>query len=131
MVAYNFLSVALLLFPYLMYYAKYGSYYFFFYVFFLDQTKRHDFWPRLWLFFSSFLFPPEKRGKKKRIMISKNRDQKSCLSARSFFFALLFVSFAFFHFCSLPLFVLLCFYLFHTLPLQNVSYKVYEKNLQK
>ena len=30
-----------------------------------------------------FSFPPKKRGKKKRRMNSKNRDQKSCLSAWS------------------------------------------------
>ena len=30
---------------------------------------------------SLFLFPPKKRGKKKRRMNSKNRDFKSCLSA--------------------------------------------------
>ena len=28
-------------------------------------------------FFSPFLFPPKKRGKKKRRMNSKNRDQES------------------------------------------------------
>ena len=39
--------------------------------------------PRLLLYFSSFLFPPKERGKKKRRLNSKNRDQKSCLSARS------------------------------------------------
>ena len=33
--------------------------------------------------FLPFLFPPKKRGKKKRRMKSKNRDLKSCLSARS------------------------------------------------
>ena len=32
----------------------------------VDRAKRHDFWPRLRLFFSPFHFPPKKRGKKKR-----------------------------------------------------------------
>ena len=36
-----------------------------------DQTERHDFWLRLWLFFSVFLFPPEKRGMKKGQWICK------------------------------------------------------------
>ena len=48
---------------------------------FKNQSERHDLKTRLWLFFSPFLFPPKERGKKKRRM--KNRDQKSCLSARS------------------------------------------------
>ena len=48
-----------------------------------DQTERHDFWPRLWLFFSTFLFLPKKTEKKKRRMNSKNCDFNSCLSARS------------------------------------------------
>ena len=47
-----------------------------------DQTERHYFWARLWLFFFPFLFPP-KKGKKKRRNNGKNRDQKSCLSVRS------------------------------------------------
>ena len=40
----------------------------------IDQAERHDFWPWLWLFFSPFLFPSKKRGKKKRRMNSKNCD---------------------------------------------------------
>ena len=52
---------------------------------FWDRAERHDFWPRLCLLFSSFLFPPKKRGKKKRTINSKNSDQKSHLSARSVF----------------------------------------------
>ena len=48
-----------------------------------DRAERHDFWPRLWLFYFPFLFPPKIRGKKKRKMNSKNCDQKSFLSARS------------------------------------------------
>ena len=57
-----------------------------FLVFTFDRAERHEFWPRLWLFFSPFLFPPKKRGEKKSRMNSKKRDQKSCLSARSFTF---------------------------------------------
>ena len=38
------------------------------------------------LWFSPFLFPPWKRGKKKRRMNSKNRDQNLCSSARSMLF---------------------------------------------
>ena len=34
-------------------------------------------------FFPPFLFPAKKRGKRKEESSSKNRDQKSCLSARS------------------------------------------------
>ena len=34
----------------------------------IDRAERHDFRPRLWLFFSTFLFPPNKRRKKKRRM---------------------------------------------------------------
>ena len=45
---------------------------------FMDDLKS-----RLWLFFFPFLLIPKKRGKKKRKMNSKNRDFKSCLSARS------------------------------------------------
>ena len=48
-----------------------------------DRAERHDLKSRLWLFFSPFLFPPKIREKKKRRMNSKNRDFKSCLSARS------------------------------------------------
>ena len=33
-----------------------------------DRAERHDLKSRLWLFFSPFLFPPKKRGKKKRRM---------------------------------------------------------------
>ena len=36
--------------------------------FICDRAERLDFWSRLWLFFSPFIFPPKKRGKKKMIM---------------------------------------------------------------
>ena len=39
---------------------------------------------QLWLFFFTFLFPSKKRGKKKRRMNSKIRDQKSCLYSWSY-----------------------------------------------
>ena len=48
-----------------------------YYVF--DRAERHD------LFFAPFSSLLKKRGKKKRRMNSINRDQKSCLSARSTF----------------------------------------------
>ena len=48
-----------------------------------DRAERNDLKSRLWLFFPPFLVPPKNRGKKKRRMNSKNRDFKSCLSARS------------------------------------------------
>ena len=48
-----------------------------------DRAERHDLKSLLWLFYSPFLFPTKKRGKKKRRINSKNRDFKSCLSARS------------------------------------------------
>ena len=48
-----------------------------------DQAERLGYWPRLWLVFSPFLFPPRERGKKKRRMNSKKRKQKVFLSARS------------------------------------------------
>ena len=41
-----------------------------------DRAERHDFLPRIWLFFSPFLVPPKKRGKKKRRMNGKSRDFK-------------------------------------------------------
>ena len=43
-----------------------------------EMTFYHDFGYSFPLF-----FPPKKNGKKKRIMNSKKRDQKSCLSSRS------------------------------------------------
>ena len=49
-----------------------------------DRTERHDLKSRLWLLFSTFLFPPKKRGKKIRRMDSKNRYFKSWLSAPSY-----------------------------------------------
>ena len=48
-----------------------------------DRVERHDFWPWIWLFFSHFLFSSKIREKEKRRVVRKNRDQKSCLSARS------------------------------------------------
>ena len=45
----------------------------------MDRAERHDLKSRLFF----ILFPPKKRGKKKRRIYSKNRDFKSCLSARS------------------------------------------------
>ena len=50
---------------------------------FSDRAERYDFWPRLWLFCSSFLFSPKKKSEEKKENGSKNRDQQSCLSARS------------------------------------------------
>ena len=47
---------------------------------FYDRAERHPFWLRLWFFFSPFLFSPKKEGKENE---QKNRDSKSCLSARS------------------------------------------------
>ena len=44
---------------------------------FPDRAERHDFWPRLWLFFPPFIFPPKKKREGKRRMKSKNRDQKA------------------------------------------------------
>ena len=35
------------------------------YLFQSKRAERHDFWPRLWLFSSSFLFPPKKEGSEK------------------------------------------------------------------
>ena len=40
---------------------------------------------RLCLFFSTFLSPHKKEGRKKGERICKNRDQRACLSARSCF----------------------------------------------
>ena len=37
----------------------------------LDRAERHGFYPRLWLFFSPFLFPPKKRGNKKEEQLAK------------------------------------------------------------
>ena len=48
-----------------------------------DRAERHDFYHDFGYSFSLFLFPTKKRGKKRKRMKSKNRDQKSCLSARS------------------------------------------------
>ena len=47
-----------------------------------DQSERHEFWPRLWLFFSPFLFTPKKEGRRKGEWISKNRDPKKILTLR-------------------------------------------------
>ena len=47
----------------------------------VDLAERHEFWTRLWiLFFPSLL---KKEGRRKGEWISKNRDKRSCLSARS------------------------------------------------
>ena len=45
----------------------------------LDRAERHDLKSRLWLLFSPFLFPPKRRGKKKRRMNSKNRVKSFCM----------------------------------------------------
>ena len=45
----------------------------------MDGTGRYDFWSRFLLLHSPFLFPPQKRGKRKGEWCSKNRDQKSYL----------------------------------------------------
>ena len=37
---------------------------------FQEWVERHDFWPRFWLFFSTFLSPPKKEGRKKGEWIS-------------------------------------------------------------
>ena len=36
-----------------------------------DRVERHDFWPRLWVFFPPFLFPPKKEGRRKGAWIEK------------------------------------------------------------
>ena len=38
----------------------------------LDRAERHDFWPRLWLFFSPFLFPLKKEVRRKGEWMSKS-----------------------------------------------------------
>ena len=50
----------------------------------MRSSRKYGFWSRLWLFFFPFLFPPKKRKEEMR-MNSKNRDQKSCLSALSIY----------------------------------------------
>ena len=38
----------------------------------IDRSERHEFWPRLWLFFYPFLFPPKKKdGKEKENELAK------------------------------------------------------------
>ena len=37
----------------------------------MHQAERHDFWPRLWLFSSPFLFRPIKQGRRKGEWIAK------------------------------------------------------------
>ena len=32
----------------------------------LDRAEGHDFWPRLWLFFSPFVFPPKKKREEEK-----------------------------------------------------------------
>ena len=44
-----------------------------------NRAERHDLKSRLWLFFSSFLFPLNKRGKKKRRINRKNDFKLSFL----------------------------------------------------
>ena len=48
-----------------------------------DRAERHGFLPRLWLLFSPFHFTPKQKREEEKEMNSKNRDKKSCLSARS------------------------------------------------
>ena len=35
------------------------------------RAERHDFWPRLWLFFSPFPYPPKKEGRRKGEWLAK------------------------------------------------------------
>ena len=49
----------------------------------IDRTEKHDFWPQLLSFSSPFFFPPKKERRWKGEWISKNRNQMSCLSAGS------------------------------------------------
>ena len=37
----------------------------------MDQAERHDIWPRLWLFFSPFLSPSKKEGRRKGEWIAR------------------------------------------------------------
>ena len=37
----------------------------------IDRAERYDLKSRLWIYFSPFLFPPKKRGKRKKRMNSK------------------------------------------------------------
>ena len=47
------------------------------------DSERHDLKSQLWLFFSPFLFPLKKRGKKKRRMNNQSCDFKSYLCGTS------------------------------------------------
>ena len=49
-----------------------------------DRAESYDLKSLLWLFFSTLNFPPKIKMVEEKKINSKNRDYKSCLSARSF-----------------------------------------------